>query len=167
MNELIDLKRKAKKLGLCKEYTDKWDECKDKKDLINTVLDSNGVEFLCDGVQFKWGLTSKFIKENFADFINGNYLCKNPKGYSTELFCKYQGEINVRSTIVVVIDSTVTLIVPPNAFVKVYAVGRSQFHIRNKGMLRLITYGTRNSIGKRWEIEKNVLESEWHKEGEE
>lgn len=163
MNDLLELKRKAKALGLCKEYTDKWDKCGSKEDLIKTVLDSNGVEFLCDGVQFRWGLTPKFIQENFAEFINGNYLCENPKGYSVELFCKYRGDIHVRSTLLVLINSIADIYIPAHAIVKIYLCSRSQVHIYNKGKVRIVSYGGRNSIGKKWEIEKEVLTSEWLK----
>jgi len=164
MNELLELKKKAKALGLCKDYTDRWNKCESKEDLIHTVLDSNGVEFLCDGVEFKWGLTHDFIAENFADFINGNYLCENPKGYSTELYCKFTGEIQARSTILVLINVNGEIYIPANAFVKIYMCHSSvRIHNRNGGKVRIISYGRRNSIGKKWEIEKVVETSEWRK----
>lgn len=163
MSDLLELKKKAKALGLCKEYTDKWDKCENKEGLIKTVLDSNGVEFLCDGVQFRWGLTPKFILENFAEYINGNYLCQNPKGYSVELFCKHIGEIRARSTILVLINCNAEIYIPKDAFVKIYFCASTSARIHNKGKVRIISYGKRNAIGKKWEIEKNVLESEWVK----
>ena len=61
MNEILELKRKACLLGLCEKYKDKWDSCKDKKELIDLVLDSNGVEFLADAMTFGWGVSSEFI----------------------------------------------------------------------------------------------------------
>jgi len=54
-HNILELKEKARRLGLCEEYTSRWDMCKTKEDLIKTVLDANGVEFLCDGVEFGWG----------------------------------------------------------------------------------------------------------------
>lgn len=166
MSDLLEFKRKAKALGLCKEYTDKWDKCESKEDLIKTVLDSNGVEFLCDGVQFKWGLTPQFIKESFSEFINGKYLCQNPKGYSVELFCNHIGEIQARSTILVLINCNVEIYIPKDAFVKIYFCMKSAARLHNKGKVLIIAYGKKNSIGKRWEIEKNVLTSEWIKSKE-
>jgi len=164
MNELLELKRKAKALALCDEYTERWDECETKEDLIKTVLDSNRVEFLCDGVEFKWGLKPKFIAEEFKDFINGKYLCENPKGYTTELYCKFTGEIQARSTILVLINTCADIYIPKNSFVKIYFCARSQARIHNRGgNVRIISYGTRNCIGKKWEIEKNILASEWLK----
>ena len=84
-NELLNMKRKALMLGLCGEYKKKWDSCTSKKELMDLVLDSNGVEFLADAITFGWGCSQEFLLNEFADFINGRYQRKKD-GYTSELY---------------------------------------------------------------------------------
>lgn len=164
MKELLELKKKAEALGLCKECKSRWDDCEDKEDYVKMALDGKGVEFLCDGFQFKWGLKSKFIKDNFSEYINGKYLCVNPDGDSSELYCRFRGNVIVRSTVLVIIDCMADIEVPADVSVKIYIAGNSQVRIRAAGEVRIINYGTRTHIGRKFNAEKTVLASEWIKE---
>lgn len=122
MNEILELKRKASSLGLCGKYKDKWDSCKDKKELIDLVLDSNGVEFLADAMTFGWGVSPEFILREFPDFINGHYQRKKG-GYTSELYVKPHGVIKLRSTITIIVGGEANVVVPYGFIGKVYVCG--------------------------------------------
>lgn len=141
-NELLTLKRNAIKLGLCGEYKERWDNAKDKKDLIDIVLDANGVEFLCDGCAFGWGLAPEYIESAFSDFINGKYISKQ-KGYTSALYVNNTEDVEINTTIATFINCKCTVRVSVNQASKIYMVN-SAIEFINNGHLELIAYGNEN-----------------------
>lgn len=141
-NELLNMKRNALILRLCEEYKKKWDACTSKKELIDLVLDSNGVEFLADAITFGWGCSQEFLLKEFSGFINGKYQRKKD-GYTSELYVEPHGEIELRSTITVIVGGKASVIVPPNFFGKVYVCGDrgSLIFGSNGGSIELFVYG--------------------------
>lgn len=129
-------------LGLCGQYKTMWDECRNKKDLIDMALDANGVEFLADAITFGWGCSQKFLLKEFSDFINGKYQRKKG-GYTSELYIEPHGVIELRSTITVIAGGKASVIVPPNFFGKVYVCGDEGRLIfgSNGGSIELSVYG--------------------------
>lgn len=141
-NELLNMKRNALMLGLCGEYKMEWDACTSKKELIDLVLDSNGVEFLADAITFGWGCSQEFLLKEFSGFINGKYQRKKD-GYTSELYVEPHGVIELRSTITVIAGGKASIIVPPNFFGKVYVCGDGGSLIfgSNGGSIELFVYG--------------------------
>ena len=171
MNEILELKRKACLLGLCEKYKDKWDSCKDKKELIDLVLDSNRVEFLADAMTFGWGVSSEFILREFSDFINGRYQRKKD-GYTSELYVKPRGVIRLRSTITVIVSGSANVIVPYGFIGKVYVSGHGgsltfccyggsiDLFVYGKNSQRAVTeYATSLKVNR-----MDIKESQWRKE---
>lgn len=140
-NELLNMKRNALMLGLCEEYKKKWDTCTSKKELIDLVLDSNGVEFLADAITFGWGCSQEFLLKEFSGFINGKYQRKKD-GYTSELYVEPHGVIELRSTITVIAGGKASVIVPPNFYGKVYVCGDGGSLIfgSNGGSIELFVY---------------------------
>lgn len=165
MSILLNLKRKAKALGVCDEYIKRWDECQSKEDLISIALEEKSIDFILDGITFNWGITSKFIKEMFPEFINGFYLYDSNNGYSSELFCRHKGEVIAKSKVIVVIDSSLLIIIPMGMDVTIYAAGRSYLRIRDYGKYNIIAYGSRVTMHRvvKRNISKKVLTSRWIK----
>lgn len=141
-NELLKMKRNALMLRLCGEYKKKWDACTSKKELIDLVLDSNGVEFLADAITFGWGCSQEFLLKEFSDFINGKYQRKKD-GYTSELYVEPHGVIELRNTITVIVGGKASVIVPPNFFGRVYVCGDGGSLIfgGNGGSIELFVYG--------------------------
>lgn len=141
-NELLNMKRNALMLGLCGEYKKKWDNCASKKELIDLVLDSNGVEFLADAITFGWGCSQGFLLKEFSDFINGKYQRKKD-GYTSELYVEPHDKIELRSTLTVIAGGRASVIVPPNFFGRVYVCGDGGSLIfgSNGGSIELFVYG--------------------------
>lgn len=100
-NEFIT---KAKRLGLCAEYTDKVDSAGSKKALLSICLDANGLPWICHSIARGWGLTPDYISKEFAPFNNGKYTRKKD-GYTSQMYCQYDGaEIEVKTTALLLID---------------------------------------------------------------
>lgn len=105
MDEIFtDFLAKAKRLGLCAEYTDKVDAAGSKKALIDICLDANGLPWLCHSIERGWGLTPDYISKEFAPFNNGIYT-RRKDGYTSQMYCQYDGdEIEVKTTALLLID---------------------------------------------------------------
>lgn len=145
MNEILTLKRNAVMLGLCDEYKAKWDEVTDKRELVDVGLDANGVDFLCASCSGGWGLTTGFIRENFAGFINGHYT-RNKDGYTSELYVGYRGAILQSSTITTVLGGQIEIMIPKINICKIYVAAGSDVTIKCDGVCELYVYGDTNTI---------------------
>ena len=122
MNELLTFKRKLSALGLCRQYTDKWAECRDKASLVKLATDINGAQTMCDALAFGYGMPLDYIKANFADYINGGYVVDHG-GYTSELFVGYNDTITVRSTLVILLGCRCKVVVPENRICRIFAAG--------------------------------------------
>ncbi len=166
-NELLKLKRNAVMLGLCGQYKDLWNGCKSKKDLIDTAIDVNGIEFMADSIAFDWGLSKEFILTEFGEYINGKYQ-RNRDGYSSELCAGVKNNtISVRSTLnLFAYCDDVTIFIPEGRFCRIYLAKCSNVHIKNDGKFELVVYGECGNIvidGQKPHLfaRRDVLKSEW------
>lgn len=141
-NELLNMKRKALMLGLCGEYKKKWDSCVSKKELVDLVLDSNGVEFLADAITFGWGCSQEFLQKEFADFINGKYQRKKD-GYTSELYVHHNNMVVLRSTITLVVGGEADIVIPDDFIGNLYICGGSHTIFGSeRGEINLYAYGS-------------------------
>lgn len=168
-NELLNMKRNALMLGVCEEYKKTWDNCASKKELIDLVLDSNGVEFLADAITFGWGCSQGFLLKEFSDFINGKYQRKKD-GYTSELYVEPHDKIELRSTLTVIAGGRASVIVPPNFFGRVYVCGDGGSLIfgSNGGSIELFVYGENEraviKCAKSLKVKrKDIKASQWRK----
>lgn len=91
---------KAKRHGLCKEYTDKVESAESKRAFMDIVLDANGMEWMCNAIA-KWNaLTPEYIADAFAPFNDGKYTPRPTGIFITDVLrhkaCNYAAYI--RST---------------------------------------------------------------------
>lgn len=93
---------KAKRLGLCKEYTEKVDRAGSKKAFIDIALDANGLSWVADCI-CKGLLSAQYIAREFAPFINGKYV-RDADGYTSTLYCGFDGEIRISTTCALIVD---------------------------------------------------------------
>lgn len=113
MNELLKLKSLC-----CQEYKHKWDNALNDRDLADIGLDINGAEWLCVMVN-KGMITKSFIKERFADIINGKYV-RNKDGYTSGVYVDYVGQIDMHTTLLVIIGGNVEIHVPQGIIGRVF-----------------------------------------------
>lgn len=142
MNELEQFRENARQRDLCAEYSAKWDACKSNKKLVDLGLDVKGVDYLCASVANKWGMTPEYLAMRFKAFINGRYVSEQ-KGYDTELYCCYKGNIEARTTILTVIESDTCIVIPQNHICEIYLAGKCDIELTGEGQAVLVIYGDR------------------------
>lgn len=140
---MVDLKQfreNARLDGLCAEYTEKWDSCQSKKQLMDMCLGVKGLDYICDAVAKGWGISPSILADKFKNYLNGNYTFDNGV-YTTKMYCLYDGTVVCDTTAVAIIDSNVVVEVPTNAFVEVYLTGDTQVSLKGFGRCVLVVYG--------------------------
>lgn len=131
--------RNAKRLGLCKEYTDKWTAAKSKKALIDIALDANGLSFVANALA-KGYLTAEYICSEFAPFNNGKYV-RDKDGYTSAMYCgEGENEIFATETAILAIDFVGDIRIPKNRICEIHLVN-SKCYIVAEGKANVYTYG--------------------------
>lgn len=138
MSELLDLKRRAHKLGLCGRYSDMWNAAESKDELIRLATDSNGASFMCDGFMYGWGLSAEYLNKEFGDYINGNYIVPH-YGYTSELYVAHKGQIEARSTLLILLGCKCKVVVPNGLVCKIY-MADGDYDIDCKGKCEVVEY---------------------------
>lgn len=116
----------------CKEYSLKVMHAKSKIEIFKAALEVQSVEFLCKAIDEGWGITSDEICADFAPYINGK--CVYDEEYTSELYCRFNGEIKAKSTVYCLIDSDCVLNLEEEwRLCKLYVVGDSHIKIEGKG----------------------------------
>lgn len=145
MIDIKEFRNNAEIDGLCAEYSEKWDSCKSKKQLIDLALEAKGVDYICDAIAKGWGISPRYISYIFSSFINGKYVFDNSK-YTSEMYCKYSGIITCRTTILTLIDCDVRVIIPDGRICEIYATGNTKIAMDGAGRVALVTYGDAKNV---------------------
>lgn len=133
-------------MGLCGDYKGVWDKSTTQKDLVNIAADINGADFLCASVAKSWGLKKDYIRNNFKGLINGSYVarCGKDKGYTSEIYVVHKGDITVRTTILIVLYSDVTIHVPINHVCRIFSAGNTNIYVECNGVCEFVNYSDNN-----------------------
>lgn len=111
--------------NLCAEYHKRLVLAKSTRQIMDIVLDCNGVSFLQEMQKIGLALPYEVITSKFGGLINGKYIAdfKNEKsnGYTSTLYCCFQGEIEANTTLLSLLGCKATIYVKPNNVVKIYA----------------------------------------------
>lgn len=142
MNELQKFRQTAHARNLCAEYSAKWDACASNKNLADLGLEVNGIYYLCASVANRWGMTTEYLSERFKHFINGSYVKKND-GYSAEFYCRYEGNIQVRTTVLGVVECNAHITIPRNHICEICLAGECDIELSGEGQAVLVIYGDR------------------------
>lgn len=91
MDDLFNYYKNALIDGLCQEYKGYWQSAHgDKKKLVDLVLQQQSIPHFLTYCNEGKGLSKEYILENFADYINGNYVAIDVDGisgnYKTQLY---------------------------------------------------------------------------------
>lgn len=140
MVDLEQFRENARLDGLCEEYTEIWDSCQSKKQLMDMCLGIKGIDYVCDAIAKGWGISPTILSNKFKNYINGNYTFDNGV-YTTKLYCSYNGTVVCDTTAVAIIESNAEVKVPYNTFTEVYLTGNSNVIINGFGRCVIIVYG--------------------------
>ena len=111
---------------ICDNYVGKLDNVVCKREIMDIVLDANGVSFLLDMEEAGHGLPYDTVVKEFGGYINGRYKAefkkKNKNGYSSKIYCCYteSSEIEIDTTATVLLGCNNDIRIKPNDYVKLY-----------------------------------------------
>lgn len=111
--------------ALCANYTDKVNDAKSKRELMQIVLDPNGVSYLMKMQSQGLALPYETIVKTFGSYINGRYVAeyKNEKGngYTSKIYCCFDEDtILVDTTLCSILGYKGTIVIDKNNFPKIY-----------------------------------------------
>lgn len=131
-------------LPICSKYSELIRNANTDNDIIDISLEVQPLEVITASVDTAWGLDSEYCINRFHPFLNGNYvLSKHHKGYSSEMFIRYNGDINLRTTVLSVISSNTDIYVQDNDVCMIYIGGKNNLntiHIGKNARCHIYVY---------------------------
>jgi len=132
--ELEAFKERSKVLGLCNNYTDKWNSAQDTYDLIKLATDINGMPYILESLNDpQMGITTKFAIEFLGEYVNNNIPIVND-GIESKLFIDTECTVILSSTINGFLNTNAKLYVPKGVVCHVYCVN-SDLEITGSGII--------------------------------
>lgn len=129
---------KAKRMGLCEEYTDKVDHAGSKRAFIDIAIDANGLSWVATAVA-KGMLSGEYIASTFPMFLNGAYI-RSKDGYTSALYCRFEKDISISTTAALIIECDKDIVVDRPAC-ELYIVN-SQVRITGSGNAAVYLYNS-------------------------
>ena len=145
MTELQQYREEAERHDMCVEYREKWDNCKNRKQMIDMALGVKAVDFLCDSIAKGWGIRPHVIRERFEPYINGRYV-SHQKGYASRIYCDFMGSITIDTALTALVCCNVNIYVPTYRSCEVYCTGRCNIEVSGKGSIVFVCYGRPSDI---------------------
>lgn len=124
MNSLSDFKQNAIKRGLCSVYAQKWDKVQNIEQLLRLGLDANGCSYFIESIVDGFGISEEIVFKLAQGYINGkfifNFRNERDNGYDTELYVFHEGDINLRTSNLVVLGCESKIIIKPYCVSNIY-----------------------------------------------
>ena len=146
MVTLNQFRHNANENGICEDKARVWDNCGNKKDLMDLALSAQGLDYVANAVGKGWGISPNVIKDKFGSFNNGRYVYNSPTGYRTAMYCGYKGKVLCELTALLIIDSDIELELPSYAICELYVTGKSTITLRGGGRCKVRAYGVSDDI---------------------
>ena len=129
---------------LCEEYYFLFKRAKSDKDIIDIVLDANGVFFLPKMARLGHPLPEDAIIPRFESYINGNYnpIYQSPMGgkFSSSIFCGFIGGIERLTTQMCILYSNCNIELTQWDYLKICSYN-SNITLRGDGFATIYDYG--------------------------
>lgn len=129
---------------LCSDYQEKVSKALSNKQLMDIVLDANGVSYLCQMQSKGFALPYEVITRRFGSFINGKYVSehKNEKGngYTSKIYCCHRGEIEGNTTLLTLLGCDCMVNVKENHILTVYSDKNTQLSVKCPSSSRVIVH---------------------------
>lgn len=145
MIDLTKFRENATAEGFCDEYVTKWDNCGSKKELVDMAFSVKAVDYLCDAIAKGWGLSPDYIADKFKAYINGNYTL-DTGGYTSQMYCKYKGDIICDVALLTLIDCDATIELPEFQISQIYSTGKTNIRLYGKGEAIIVAYGNPDDV---------------------
>lgn len=110
--------------NLCGAYSEKVNSAMNKLQLINLALDTNGINYLQEMQSKGFPLPYSVLTNDFYPYINGKYTAEfkneNNRGYTSCMYCCWQDDIYVETTLVTVLNCDCNIHIGNNSVVRIY-----------------------------------------------
>lgn len=125
MEEFFEWLNNLHRRGLICEFgLERMKHFTSKKSIVDAFLNAKGAGFLCDKNREGCKLDYAIIKKYFSNFINGRYVsvqsAKRSIEYTSEVWCDYDGDIIVGSTLVTLLGVRGMVNIEENSAVTLY-----------------------------------------------
>ena len=114
---------------VCVPYMRRISAVESKADLFRVLCDANGGAWLFNiHAKEPFRVPVDDFMEEFKTYINGGRVMEYPKGYTSKLYCRYEGDIEILAdtTLLYLLECRASVIVPPNAYPTVVLSDRSR-----------------------------------------
>lgn len=130
---------------LCDEYATKVQQAKSKKQVVDIVLDANGVSYLQEMMSKGHALPYDVIRSDFSAYLNGRYVSvhkngQNGREYTGSVYFEQEHDLIVHTTITSLLNCTCNVIVPDNHIALLYADGNCTIHVICMGKAKCKVY---------------------------
>ena len=146
MDRLQEYYKNALLADLCQDYKGRWASCHgDKEKLIKLSLCQQSIPHVVTFAHEGKGVTKEYIKENFADYINGHIVCDadGVSGYRYGLYVgyDYDNSIDVDVDVMSIMWTTgVDVVVPQSKCPTIYVSNNSNVGIVCEGYNSVTIY---------------------------
>lgn len=159
-SRLERLQKEAIEHNICSEYLKKWEKAQSKKQLMDIALSTQGCIFMCTSIQQGWGLDSTYLRKNFEPYLNRRYV--RDEAYSSCMYVSNKGASVADTTLILIIDSDMTISVPKNMITKLYVCGKSKVKVKGTGRVIVVRYGKEIEVDFSNELSsKKIIEGEY------
>ena len=146
MITLNQFRDNANMKGICADKARIWDNCGNKKDLMDLALSAQGLDYVANAVGQGWGISADVIRSKFGSFNNGRYVFHSRSGYKTAMYCGFNGKILVELTAYLIIDSDMDIDIPSYCICELYVAGKCNIRLFGSGRCKVKAYGNHDDI---------------------
>lgn len=101
---------------VCPEYMRRLSAAERREEIFRILCDVNGGAWLMEMHARGVSLPVNDFREEFKSFINGGYTMEYPQGYTSELYCGYEGDVIAHTTLIYAFLSALDVDVPANTY---------------------------------------------------
>lgn len=136
----------ADKNGICVDKAHVWDNCGNKKELMDLALSAQGLDYVANAIGQGWGISPRLIMDKFGSFNNGRYVYRSPRGYTTAMYCGYRGKLICELTAMLIIDSDIEIEIPSYCICELYVTGVTKITLTGSGRCKVRVYGDSTEV---------------------
>lgn len=122
---------------LCGEYKKLWKQCKDdKQKLMNLALMQQSLPYFVSAIAEGFGLSIGYLKKEFADFINGNYVAHDVdgvEGYTSSMWVDYNDDKTVTEDVTAYIQCEGDVTIEESKCPTIYVANNSDINVLLEG----------------------------------
>lgn len=114
---------------VCREYLGRLTAANTNGEIFRILCDANGGRWLFEKHNEGVPMPMKDFMTKFSVYNNGNRVMEYPKGYTSKIYCRYDGDLVADTTLVYLLESRANITVPKDAFPTVILSDRSSVKV--------------------------------------